>query len=223
MNHETALGMKAAERYLLADLPQADRDAFEEHLSDCAQCMEDVWAGELLRANAKSVFQDRSTGRPVPKTIGWLDWLRLRPVPALALSGALNVAMLAIVGYGGLHTIPALEARLNELSEPGITQEFRLRGISRGTEQEFTVTGNFATLRMDVARRYQRYAYILEDRSGRIRLAHRLSVPPDSPGMALTVPVAGLDNGDYRLKVTGSDGGQSEEVAVCVLRIQSRK
>jgi Putative zinc-finger len=222
MNHETASGMKAAERYVLDELPPAERDAFEEHLSDCSRCMEDVWADELFRANARAVFQDRASGRPIPKPNGWLDWIRLRPVPVLAFSGALNLAMLALVGYG-LHAIPALESRVSELDKPEVSQVLRLRGISRGAGQEFTVTGEFATLRIDLPHRYQRYAYILEDGAGHLRRSGPLTVPPDAQEVILTVPVAGLDTGDRRLKVTGSDSGQADEIAACLLHVQSNK
>jgi hypothetical protein len=222
MNHETASGMKAAERYVLGDLPPAERDDFEEHLSDCSRCMEDVWTGELFRANARAVFQDRASGRPIPKTNGWLDWFRLRPVPVLAFSGALNLAMLALVGYG-LHAIPALESRVNELDRPEVSQVFRVRGLSRGAEQEFTVTRRFVASRIDLPRHYQRYAYILKDGSGSIRRSGPLTVPPDAQEMYLTLPVGGLDAGDYRLQVTGSDGGQADVIAAFLLHVQPNK
>ena len=42
MNHEEAMKAQTTERYLLGDLPENERDAFEEHYFECAICADEV-------------------------------------------------------------------------------------------------------------------------------------------------------------------------------------
>ncbi|HEY6351193.1 MAG TPA: hypothetical protein VI636_17455 [Candidatus Angelobacter sp.] len=48
MNHEFAIGSKAAERYVLGEMNEAERDAYEEHFFSCAVCAEEVKATDEL-------------------------------------------------------------------------------------------------------------------------------------------------------------------------------
>jgi len=48
MNHDEAVGTGATERYLLHELPDSERDAFEEHYFACAVCANDLHAASAL-------------------------------------------------------------------------------------------------------------------------------------------------------------------------------
>src|ERR1700688_1890740 len=96
MDHEAAMQMKASERYVVGDLPASERDEFEDHYSGCSRCMDDVWTASAFAANARAVFEGRAAIKPMAERAGWLAWLR-RPVPVLAFSAALNLAL-----FGGL-------------------------------------------------------------------------------------------------------------------------
>jgi len=54
MTHEQAVEKHAAERYLLDDMPELERFAFEEHLFDCRICAEDVRTGALMQEGVKT-------------------------------------------------------------------------------------------------------------------------------------------------------------------------
>ena len=56
MEHDWATRLVAAERYLLGELSDAERDQFEEHFFDCPACAEEVRAGAIFEANARAVF-----------------------------------------------------------------------------------------------------------------------------------------------------------------------
>jgi anti-sigma factor RsiW len=60
VDHKTAVQSLATERYILDELSAAERDEFEEHLSDCRQCMEDVSNADMFVANARAVFADQA-------------------------------------------------------------------------------------------------------------------------------------------------------------------
>lgn len=104
MNHNDAIDQQAAVKYLLGELPPAQRDAYEDHYFDCAACATDLkalatfadTARELLRQEAAvSLAQASAPARP-----SWFAWLR--PVVAVPVFAALVV----VIGYQSFVTIP---------------------------------------------------------------------------------------------------------------------
>ncbi len=66
-----------AERYLLDDLADADREAFERHFFECDQCFAEL---EALRAVKVRLERDRDSVpglalRPRPVIRWWMRWL----------------------------------------------------------------------------------------------------------------------------------------------------
>ena len=49
MDHRNAVASKASERYLLGEMSEPERFAFEAHYFDCLECATDVRAGASLR------------------------------------------------------------------------------------------------------------------------------------------------------------------------------
>ena len=104
MDHDTAIQMKASERYIIGDLSLDQREEFEEHYSDCTRCMDDVSTASIFAANAKAVFRDRALAEPVRRKPAWLGWLFARPLPAFAAS-----AFAVFIGYQNLVVIPGMK------------------------------------------------------------------------------------------------------------------
>jgi hypothetical protein len=226
MDHQTAVKLQATEKYILGELTAAEREEFEEHLSDCSRCMEDTHTADVLAANIRAVFHDRAVQPAATKQTGWLDLLRLRPVPTLAFSGALNLALLAFLIYGAARVVPSLESRLSDYETPHASASFAVRGVSRGAGDVFTVSNAApnAILRFDLPRQYSNYSYSIQSVAGHAQREGALQVPADADVLNLTIPTAALAPGDYNVKVIGSDGaGQPEEVGSCVLRIEPKK
>jgi hypothetical protein len=223
MDHETAVKLQATEKYVLGELTGVERDEFEEHLADCSRCMEDVQAADIFAANTRAVFQDRAATAAAPARRGrWLDLLLLRPVPALALSGALNFIFAGLLVYGAVQVVPSLKSRLSDYETPHAVASFAVRGVSRGAGDVFTAdrsTPN-VVLRFDLPQRYAKYSYTIEGAAGQTRRSGELRVSVATDVLNLTIPIASLEPGVYNVKVTGSDGAQSEEIGHCVLRIR---
>ena len=56
MEHTEAMRVQAAVKYVLGELPQAERDSFEEHYFDCGKCGLDVQAAAAFADTARNVF-----------------------------------------------------------------------------------------------------------------------------------------------------------------------
>ncbi len=58
MEHQSAIDLQFAERYLLDELSPQEAAEFEAHFFECALCAEEVREGSRLHANLKAVLED---------------------------------------------------------------------------------------------------------------------------------------------------------------------
>jgi Putative zinc-finger len=100
MNHSEAIESKAAEGYLLGDLPQAERDAFEEHYFDCRVCTDTIRAGAAMFAAGREVAKS-------PKSN--VIWFPVKWFNARAVAAALAVVV-GIQGYVMSRPLPLVQA-----------------------------------------------------------------------------------------------------------------
>lgn len=105
MDHEVAAKTHAVERYLLAEMPSSERDAFEEHYFSCAECAGEVRSASLLVGDLKAVAREAQL-RPQALSPSWSSWFR---IPALVPTFAAAV-LAVVVGYQNLVVLPDLEA-----------------------------------------------------------------------------------------------------------------
>src|SRR5437667_227349 len=79
MDHEEAVRLQAAVKYVLGELPQAERDSFEEHYFDCAKCALDVRAAAAFTDNARNMLcqeaREAASQAAAPAGGKWLAWL----------------------------------------------------------------------------------------------------------------------------------------------------
>ena len=133
MNHQQAVQNLAVESYLLGEMSRREREAFEEHFFECSLCGEDVRAAAEFMEDARIIL-----GRPLPgssrttikpggrRTPGWLVWLKPQfAAPALA-------ALLLLVGFQSLRTIPELRHQVEEAVAPREVTSITLRRAVRG-------------------------------------------------------------------------------------------
>lgn len=94
MTHDEAVSTLAAERYLLGEMADAEREAFEAHYFDCADCSEDVRLGATMAEGARLGLLPAPTARPLARpTRSASRWLRSPALPwALAATLAIVVA-----------------------------------------------------------------------------------------------------------------------------------
>jgi hypothetical protein len=229
MNHNEATQIGAAEKYVLRELSDDLRDAYEEHFFDCAACAADVQAATIFAETARDVFEQEGH-RPATEArkeyqSTWSHWLRpIFAVPVFA-------ALLLLVGYQNLVTIPkvtqeaALEVR-SGLARTEVTQtaagqtaqafasSFRLLGTTRG-EARATVVAVHAkdsfALDFDFTptQTFASYSGALVDDAGRSVL--QVAIPGDLANKEVHVLVPGglLHAGRYLLVINGVSAAQN--------------
>jgi anti-sigma factor RsiW len=198
MDHQIAIRDKLAERYLLGELNEVDREDFEEHYFGCAECAEDVRLGTSFVAGVRALLQEEhprpaaAVGDQTGKRLRWL-W---RPAPAYALAGAL--ALLLVVERTVLTT--------------GMTPQFvapvELRPATRGTAQVIRLTGERHLLQLHAGVPVgAAYLCIVTAVDG--TMVARIQTPlVEEPVVRLLLPAERLSPGRYRLRIhsTGSPG-----------------
>src|SRR5271169_5524368 len=134
MDHNEAVRLQAAEKYLLGELPREQHAAFEEHFFDCSACAEEMKATaafmesarQMSRAQASQTVDIKGLVPAAPTTGGWFAWLR----PAFAVP--VLAALLLFIGYQNGVTIPRLKDSSSSQMGQIISSSFQLRGSARG-------------------------------------------------------------------------------------------
>ena len=96
MEHEEAMKNLVAERYLLGELTENDRDAYEEHMFSCPVCFEQIKVGSEFVGHLRRMDAEKPVVQPAPARPGFFAVLR-QPLAAMAF------ALLAIVSTVSFH------------------------------------------------------------------------------------------------------------------------
>jgi hypothetical protein len=197
MEHSEASATSAAERYLLDEMPPDERQAFEEHFFDCAECAADVRDEAMIVAAVRSGRQaaDNVVAMPRPSRAGWL-------------AAAAAVAGMSWLGYVNL----ALHSQLAAAMRPRVLHSYSLMTAgTRGAEPiVIEHAGEPSELVFDVQSTppFPRYRLELRDASGRA-----FAPPVDVEGqqtVSFYVPAGLLKPGNYTLVTDGIAGSRKQ-------------
>src|SRR5262252_5269488 len=108
MNHREAVETLALERYLLDEMADQERDAFEEHFFSCAECAEDARAGGAMRDAVAAGMATAAAAKMSPAAR-----LLTMPAPRRRLSSivvpwAAAASLALVAGYQAFIAVPAL-------------------------------------------------------------------------------------------------------------------
>src|SRR5262252_6875711 len=67
MDHDTAIRMQAAERYVLKEFAPEQQAEFEEHFFGCPECAQEVRSAAIFVANAAQVLREERAS----ESAGW--------------------------------------------------------------------------------------------------------------------------------------------------------
>jgi hypothetical protein len=233
MEHTQAIQLKAAERYVLGELPRDLREQYEEHFFSCIECAEELNLAAAFVENSRAAMGSEPTMPPVrlpvaaaqrPATNGWFGAF-LRPSFAVPVFAAL----LLLVAYQTFLVIPRLKGTAMQSvgalasAAPQTLASFSLiTADSRGGEP-LTVSvapGQPFSLYFDVPPdgHYSSYSCVFENSAGMTEFSLNISAEQAKNAVQLLIPSSSLGTGKHVLVVRGlgtQDGtaGSGTEVA----------
>jgi len=209
MDHQEAVERGAAERYVLGDLPEAERDQFEEHFFECAECAREVRLCAEVLANLRALMRE---GDSRPRS--W--FVRVRESPfAARLAMAAGLCVLVFTAYLSLVRLPALEREIASLRAPQSYAAYFVRPAVRGEDQVLVLprSAAFLGLAVDLPPGAEHPVYRCELFEDGRRLTAAISVPaPAEPGAALhlLVPRSAVRAGRHTLVLSGVTPGRPQ-------------
>lgn len=223
MDHNEAVELQAAVKYVLGELSQVQREEYEEHYFDCAECAVDIKVLATFADTTREVLRQERANQLakelVPGRGGWLRWLQpVVAVPAMA-------ALLLIIAYQNTVTIP----RDREEAASGAAQLFvssraLKMAITRGGEDiaKYSVRqGQSLPLKFDFTPKKSFDAYVcqLQDEAGRTVLQVRVPGSFTNKELNLVVPGNSIKPGRYSLVFTGDPASTGHPTRDEVLRL----
>jgi hypothetical protein len=214
MTHQDAIDTLAAERYLLDEMSELERHAFEEHYFTCAECARDLRVAAQLRAGAQSVFEARAAdAEPAPAQArrGLVADMPGRAVWRPAIRTVLPWAAAA-----GLALALVYQMRAPGF-DPQAVAAVPLRPVSRGAVTTVSLPAKgFLALALDVnaGSPGDGIVYRVAREDGTEAVAGSAAVPAPGTPLLLIVPADRLDPGGsfvVTLSGTGQPAGPPAE------------
>jgi hypothetical protein len=203
MEHTEAMETLAAERYLLNEMMQEDREAFEDHFFGCTECAADVRAGTIVKAGVRASKPKAQTFRP--RLVAWM-------------SAAASIALALRLGYVSQVTIPAMQRAISQqgTGQPHRVLQYGLPFATRGGEHADVQVphGVEPVFMLEIARVSDATGYQLTivDAAGH---AYGTPVVVTSADLKYPIPVPGgkMKPGRYSIRMKPLPAGKSAETA----------
>jgi len=222
MDHNEAIRLQAAVKYVLGELSQVQREEYEEHYFDCAECAIDLKALATFADTTREVLRqekaDQLAKDLVPARGGWLRWLQpITAVPAFA-------ALLLIVAYQNTVTIPqARVAASSGAAQLFVSSRAPKMAVTRGGEEvKLSVRPNESLpLKFDFTPTPSFDAYVCQLQDESRRSIFQLRVPGSfaNKELNLVIPANRVKPGKYTLVFTGDPGAKGQPTKDEVLRL----
>jgi anti-sigma factor RsiW len=202
MDHRHAVETLALERYLLGEMPDQERDAFEEHFFSCVECAEDARAAGTLRdavaggmAGAVKQPSGRVVRMPAPR----------RRLASIVVPWAAAASLALVAGYQGL----VMRSGLKQLAAPIALSPVTLRPASRGEEPVvFASAGAVLTLAVDLGGGVTNgdIDYEIHQADDGTVASDHVSAPKDGAPLLLLVPASLFHPGRHYVLLVKNSG-----------------
>jgi hypothetical protein len=208
VEHQQAIQLGAVDKYLLGELPTAQRDEFEEHFFDCRECAAELRMTAQFLDIARNELKHGNFGAAPSKPFNW-SWLEVLLRPAV-LTPAFTL-LLAVIAYQNGVVLPRLNGQVALLRQPGVVTTVSLiGGNSRGAALPSVhgAAGQPVLLSVDIpgTRQYPNYSCTLIDPSGAVVWRVPVSAAQAQDTVSINIPAGTLHAGSYTLVVQGLEG-----------------
>jgi anti-sigma factor RsiW len=204
MDHREAVETLALERYLLGELPDQERDAFEEHFFSCAECAEDARAGAAMRdAAAAGMATGTTTKQPAGRVLTMAP--PRRRLSSIVVPWAAAASLALVAGYQAFVAMPALRRNTGPIALSPVT----LRPASRGQETVVVSSaGALITLAVDLGggALSGSIEYEIRQADGKAVASDRAAAPTDGSPLLLLVPATLLQPGQHYVLFVKNSG-----------------
>jgi hypothetical protein len=200
----------AAERYLLGDMTEADRERYEEHFFSCADCADDVRQTARFLEDARGILVPAPAAAPRPAGVAVLRPRAARPVrslfwplPAGAAAAAALLAVLA--GYQAIHVAGLRRELSAERQLQALPATFL--SISRSETPTVQVSKGQRKVALKFSQSFERafpfFRCEIRDAAGRIVASAVLESPPAGDELQVLIPSDVLTPGTHTVAITG--------------------
>jgi hypothetical protein len=207
INHDEAVRDLMAERYLLSELNDADREAYEEHLFSCDACFEQVKVGTEFIAHLRHIGTDDPQAPLAPGFMSRQMMSARQPLTVTVFGFLLFAGGLAI------HQ----RSEISRLKEPRPEIRSVLTGVAHGSSETnlIKVPRNSAlSLNVEYTPKGEFISYRAQILSSSGKALHAVALPETQVGTtaSIALPADALKAGQYSIVVFGrrSDGTQEE-------------
>jgi hypothetical protein len=202
MDHRQAVETLALERYLMGEMADDERDAFEEHFFSCVECADDARTAATMRdavasgmAGSEKPRSNRVLRLPAPR----------RRLASVVIPWAVAASLALVAGYQGL----ALRPGMKPLATPIVLLPATLRPASRGEEPVvFASAGAVLTLAVDLGGGVMSgdVEYEIRHADGGVMASDHVPAPKDGAPLLLLLPSSLFRPGQHYVLLVKNSG-----------------
>ena len=218
INHEEAIKNLTAERYLLGELSEGDRDAYEEHLFSCPICFEQIKVGTEFVGHLRRI----GTQNPAPVFVpGFMSRIGTN-VSQMAAAGAF-VLLLCVSGIS-IHQ----QRVISGLRAPQITPSFFLSDGAKAGGIATLVLPRKTRFELDIQVQqsggFSSYQGLVLNESQQIKYSFPITAEQIKDTIHLVLDSSVLRPGTYSLVVNGfKPDGMKTEITRYSFELQAKE
>jgi hypothetical protein len=216
INHEDAAMNLMAEKYLLGELTESEREAYEDHLFSCQACFEQVKAGTELVSHLRQIGAEASPH--VPGFVSRLMANISQPVTATVF------ALLICVSIFGVYQRRTINGLRQSQVTPGV---FLSDGARAGGIKTIAVSPNVRfnlTIQLLQPGNFNSYEGRILTESGQLKSSIPFSSEQAKDTIHFSLDSAVIKPGTYRLVINGlAPDGQKTEITQYSFRVEAKE
>jgi len=222
MDHADATLTGAAERYVIGDMEEQERERYEAHFFSCADCADEVRAAARFVENARPLLHTVpdpavSVWRAPARVTGpsWWDALVASFRVPLGAAAA-GLVLVGIVAYQSLIVMPTLRHDLRQAESLQTAPSYFL-SVARGPAPVIALSSGERAVTLTLSRSFDRtfpfYRVDVQDAHSRSIQSSVVRPVGTDQELPLLLKVSDLPSGPYVVVVTGMESESSQTPA----------